>query len=119
MPPYNRVIKISDELTRKMIRLDRMKNILNDSIGKNPEMTMETKSSIEQSVLQLDSAYKAIGIWKALFNPPNPSDKEAFDKYSEAELVKVKEIHRRVSKIIEANKNLMGDNNSSTEVVLQ
>ena len=87
--------------------------MLKDSIARNPDMASETKSRMEQSILQLDSASNAILRWKGQFIIPN--DKEALDKFSTEQLVKIKEVRRYVLKVIESNKGIVNDKNRTTE----
>ena len=95
-PLYDQVMDIHDEVMPKMEDLHRAKKLLKDSVAKTPEMPIERKTEIEQTILLLDSAQDSMMEWMRGFVPPEPTDKEAYEKYMEAELVKVRKMRETV-----------------------
>ena len=105
-PLYDQVMDIHDEVMPKMGDLYKIKKSFQDSIARNPEMTDEVKTGLEQKILQLDSASTSMMVWMREFNPPDKKkDEEAFKKYMEIELVRVKKMKEDVMRALESNKN--------------
>ena len=102
---YDQVMDIHDEVMPKMNDLYKLKKQFQDSIAKTTDMPEEQKKEIEQTILQLDSASKSMMVWMREFNPPDQKDKEAFQKYMESELVKVKKMKEEVMGVLEKLKN--------------
>lgn len=103
-PLYDQVMDIHDEVMPKMENLHKMKKYLQDSIANTPDMVAGDSIKITQNILQLDSAYNSMMVWMREFNPPDQKDKEAFNKYMEAELVRVKKMREKVMRALEVNK---------------
>lgn len=103
-PLYDQVMDIHDEVMPKMDDLYKMKKQLKDSIAATPDMPAERKAEFEQTISLLDSASKSMMDWMHDFNPPDQKDKEAFDKYMESELVKVKKMREDVMRALEKEK---------------
>src|SRR6478735_8150516 len=80
---YDQVMDIHDEVMPKMNDIHKMKKALKDSIANTPDMPEETKLKFGQTILRLDSAGNSMMVWMREFNPPEASDKEAFNKYME------------------------------------
>ena len=95
-PLYDQVMDIHDEVMPKMENIHKMKKSLQDSIVNTPGITKADSLLITDKILQLDSAYNSMMVWMREFNPPDQKDKEAFNKYMEAELVKVKKMRSDV-----------------------
>ena len=104
-PLYDQVMDIHDEVMPKMSDLHKRKKQLKDSIESTPDMPAERKAEFEQTILLLDSAGKSMMDWMHDFNPPEQTDKEAFEKYMESELVKVKKMKETVMSVLEKTKN--------------
>lgn len=103
-PLYDQVMDIHDEVMPKMGDIYKLKKSFRDSIANTADMTEEKKAEIEQLIQQLDSANSSMMVWMREFNPPDQKDKEAFQKYMESELVKVKKMREDVYKALEAAK---------------
>lgn len=103
-PLYDQVMDIHDEVMPKMNDLYKIKKQLKDSIANTPDMPGEQKETIEQTILQVDSAATSMMVWMRQFNPPEASDKEAFNKYMESELVKVKKMREDVVRALAKSK---------------
>lgn len=97
---YDQVMDIHDEVMPKMGDIYKMKKSLKDSIANTTDMSGETKLKFEQKILQLDSAGNSMMVWMREFNPPEPKDEKAFNKYMETELVKVKKMREEVMKAL-------------------
>lgn len=102
---YDQVMDIHDEVMPKMNDIYKMKKSLQDSIAKTPDMPEETKLKFQQSILRLDSAGNSMMSWMREFNPPEAGDKEAFNKYMETELVKVKKMREDVMRALNNESN--------------
>lgn len=100
-PLYDQVMDIHDEVMPKMNDLYKLKKHLKDSIANTPDMPGEQKEKFEQTILLLDSAGNSMMVWMREFNPPDQKDKEAFQKYMEAELVKVTEMREHVMRTLD------------------
>lgn len=99
---YDQVMDIHDEVMPKMNDIYKMRKTLRDSIAKTPDLKEEDKLKMEQTILLLDSAGTSMMVWMREFNPPDQKDKEAFQKYMESELIKVKKMREDVRKALEA-----------------
>ena len=97
---YDQVMDIHDEVMPKMNDIYKMKKSLKDSITNTADMPEETKLKFEQNILQLDSASNSMMVWMREFNPPDQKDEEAFNKYMETELVKVKKMREVVMRAL-------------------
>ena len=95
-PLYDQVMDIHDEVMPKMETLYKAKKQLQDSLTNATTLTEDQKREIENTILTLDSASKSMMDWMHDFNPPEASNKEAFNKYMESELVKVKKMKEDV-----------------------
>jgi len=102
---YDQVMDIHDEVMPKMNDIYKMKKSLQDSIAKTPDMPEETKLKFQQSIFRLDSAGNSMMSWMREFNPPEAGDKEAFNKYMETELVKVKKMREEVMRALNKESN--------------
>ena len=102
---YDQVMDIHDEVMPKMNDIYKMRKSLKDSIANTPDMPEETKQKFEQTILQLDSAGDSMMVWMREFNPPDQKDEEAFKKYMESELVKVKKMKEDVMKALKVMEN--------------
>ena len=100
-PLYDQVMDIHDEVMPKMNDLYKLKKALQDTIASTPDMAEEKKREIEQTIQQLDSASNSMMVWMREFNPPDQKDEEAFQKYMESELVKVKKMREDVMQALE------------------
>lgn len=98
---YDQVMDIHDEVMPKMENIHTMKRLLQDSIANTPGMTDVDSVKIARHILQLDSGYNSMMVWMREFNPPDQQDKQAFDKYMETELVKVKKMREDVMRALE------------------
>jgi hypothetical protein len=103
-PLYDQVMDIHDEVMPKMNDLYKIKKQLQDSITNTPNMPGETKEEFQTTILLLDSASTSMMVWMREFNPPDQKDKEAFKKYMESELVRVKKMREDVMKALEKGK---------------
>ncbi len=104
-PLYDQVMDIHDEVMPKMNDLYKLKKQLRDSIVNTPDMPEERKEEFEQTILLLDSASTSMMVWMRQFNPPAQKDKEAFQKYMESELVKVRKMREDVLQALEGVEN--------------
>ena len=104
-PLYDQVMDIHDEVMPKMNDLYKLKKQLRDSIVNTPDMQEERKEEFEQTILLLDSASTSMMVWMRQFNPPAQKDKEAFQKYMESELVKVRKMREDVLQALEGVEN--------------
>ena len=95
-PLYDQVMDIHDEVMPKMNDLYKLRKQLQDSIANTADIPEEEKMEMEQTILQLDSASNSMMVWMREFNPPDQKDKDAFQKYMESELVKVKKMREDV-----------------------
>ena len=102
---YDQVMDIHDEVMPKMNDIHKMKKALKDSIANTPDMPEETKLKFGQTILRLDSAGNSMMVWMREFNPPEASDEEAFNKYMESELVKVKKMKEDVMRALNTTEN--------------
>lgn len=102
---YDQVMDIHDEVMPKMNDIYKMRKTLKDSIANTADMPEETKLKFEQTILQLDSAGNSMMVWMREFNPPDQKDEEAFKKYMESELVKVKKMREDVMKALKVMEN--------------
>ena len=102
---YDQVMDIHDEVMPKMNDIYKMKKSLKDSISNTPDMPEETKLKLGQRILQLDSAGNSMMVWMREFNPPDQKEKEAFNKYMETELVKVKKMREDVMRALKNESN--------------
>ncbi|HEU5290007.1 MAG TPA: hypothetical protein VFU05_05135 [Cyclobacteriaceae bacterium] len=102
---YDQVMDIHDEVMPKMDDIYKFRKSLNDSLSNTPDMPEETKKQITQTMLQLDSAGNSMMIWMREFNPPDQKDEEAFKKYMESELVKVKKMREDVMRALKSVQN--------------
>jgi len=102
---YDQVMDIHDEVMPKMNDIYKMKKSLKDSIANTADMPEETKLKFEQTILQLDSAGNSMMVWMREFSPPDQKDEEAFKKYMETELVKVKKMREDVMKALKVMEN--------------
>ena len=102
---YDQVMDIHDEVMPKMNDIYKMRKSLQDSIAKTPDMPEKTKLKFQQSILRLDSAGNSMMSWMREFNPPEAKDKEAFNKYMETELVKVKKMREDVMRALNKESN--------------
>ena len=102
---YDQVMEIHDEVMPKMNDIYKMRKSLQDSIANTPDMPDETKLKFQLSILRLDSAGNSMMGWMREFNPPEASDKEAFNKYMETELVKVKKMREDVMRALNKESN--------------
>jgi predicted small lipoprotein YifL len=100
-PLYDQVMDIHDEVMPKMNDLYKLKKELQDSIANTPDLPEEIKRKFEQTILVLDSASNSMMVWMREFNPPDQKNKEAFQKYMESELVKVKAMREDVMRALE------------------
>ncbi len=100
-PLYDQVMDIHDEVMPKMNDLYKLKKGLQDSIANTPNISEETKKEFEETILVLDSASNSMMVWMRAFNPPEQTDKEAFQKYMESELVKVKKMREDVMRALD------------------
>lgn len=103
-PLYDQVMDIHDEVMPKMNDLYKIKKQLKDSITNTPDMADEQKEKFEQTILEVESAASSMMVWMREFNPPEATDKEAFNKYMESELVKVKKMREDVMRALENSK---------------
>ena len=99
---YDQVMDIHDEVMPKMNDIYKMRKALKDSIANSADMSEETKLQITQTILTLDSAGNSMMVWMREFNPPDQKDEEAFKKYMESELVKVKKMREDVMRAMKA-----------------
>jgi hypothetical protein len=99
---YDQVMDIHDEVMPKMNDIYKMRKSLKDSLANTADMSDEMKQQINQTILQLDSAGNSMMVWMREFNPPDQKDEEAFKKYMETELVKVKKMRADVLKALKA-----------------
>lgn len=99
---YDQVMDIHDEVMPKMNDIYKMRKALKDSLANTPDMSEKTKQEITQTILTLDSAGNSMMVWMREFNPPDQKDEEAFKKYMESELVKVKKMREDVMKALKA-----------------
>jgi arginine deiminase len=100
-PLYDQVMDIHDEVMPKMNDLYKIKKQLQDSISNTPDMPGEQKQEFMQTILELDAASTSMMEWMRAFNPPDQKEEEAFQKYMESELVKVKKMREDVMKALE------------------
>src|SRR5689334_9480314 len=98
---YDQVMDIHDEVMPKMGDLHKMKKQLRDSIAKTPGLPAEKKAEFEQTISLLDSASKSMMDWMHAFTPPEPTDKDAYEKYMKSELVKVQAMRETVLRAID------------------
>lgn len=97
---YDQVMDIHDEVMPKMGDLHKAKKQLQDSLANTTTLTDEQKKEMEGTILMLDSASDSMMDWMHDFNPPEASNKEAFNKYMESELVKVKKMKEDVMRAL-------------------
>jgi uncharacterized protein (UPF0147 family) len=101
-PLYDQVMDIHDEVMPKMDVLYQARKQLQDSIAHTAALSEEQKMEMAATILVLDSASNSMMVWMREFNPPDEkNDKEAFDKYMESELVRVKKMREQVMKALE------------------
>ena len=99
-PLYDQVMDIHDEVMPKMGDLHKAKKQLQDSLASATALTEDQRKEIEGIILTLDSASNSMMNWMHEFNPPEASNKEAFNKYMESELVKVKKMKEDVMRAL-------------------
>lgn len=93
---YNQVMDIHDEVMPQMDDIMRLKRELKESVEKSSNLVPEKKKEIEQKILQLDSAGKAMMAWMNDFRPEDYTG-EDLREYLESEkerVTKVKELMR-------------------------
>jgi hypothetical protein len=91
---YNQVMDIHDEVMPRMDDIMRLKRELKESIEKSNNLVPEKKKELEQKILQLDSAGKAMMAWMNDFRPEEYTGEDLRD-YLESEkerVTKVKEL---------------------------
>jgi hypothetical protein len=100
-PLYDQVMDIHDEVMPKVGDLYKKRKHLQDSITKTADMPAEKRAEFEKTIQTLETAEKSMMDWMHNFNPPEPTEKKAYQKYMESELVKVKEMRETVLRAIE------------------
>lgn len=93
---YDQVMDIHDEVMPKMEDIQKLRKQLKDSLANNPDLAMEKKTEIEDAIKDLEAARKSMMDWMHQFSPPEQTDKEAFQKYMEPQLVSVKKMREDV-----------------------
>jgi hypothetical protein len=93
---YDQVMDIHDEVMPKMDDIQKLRKQMKDSLANNPDFSIEKKTEIEGAISDLETARKSMMDWMHNFNPPEQTDKEAFQKYMETELVSVKKMREDV-----------------------
>jgi hypothetical protein len=91
---YNQVMDIHDEVMPRMEDIVRLKRELKERVEKSSDLVPEKRKEIEQKILQLDSAGKAMMTWMNDFRPEEYTG-EGLREYLESEkerVTKVKEL---------------------------
>lgn len=103
-PLYDQVMDIHDEVMPKMDELYQLKKGIQEKLVATDSAQTEKRQQLETTIHLLDSANEAMMVWMREFNPPNETEKEAYDQYMEAELSKVKQMREVVLSALEQGK---------------
>jgi hypothetical protein len=100
---YNQVMDIHDEVMPRMDDIARLKLELKEKIEKSSDLVPEKRKEIEQKILQLDSAGKAMMDWMNDFQPEEYTGEELRD-YLESEKERVTKVKNLMLEAIEKAK---------------
>jgi hypothetical protein len=89
---YNRVMDIHDEVMPNMGELNRLKRELTRKIENSPDLVEGKRREIEETILLVDSASRAMMVWMREFNPEDYSDKEELKDYLKSEMKRMQEV---------------------------
>lgn len=104
---YDQVMNIHDEVMPKMEELYNLKKDLMKQVAESPNLVVEKKQELEQTITQLDSASNAMMTWMNEFNPlPDSANQEAARIYLEGEMEKIKNVKTLTLETIEKAKAL-------------
>lgn len=100
---YNQVMDIHDAVMPQMDDIMRLKRELKESVEKSSNLVPEKKKEIEQKILQLDSAGKAMMQWMNDFRPEEYTG-EDLREYLESEKERVTKVKELMLEAIEKAK---------------
>ncbi|MCB0487805.1 MAG: hypothetical protein R2820_15225 [Cyclobacteriaceae bacterium] len=102
---YDQVMNVHDEVMPKMEDIYKLKSQLQEMVANTPDMVMEKKESVENTILQLDSASNLMMDWMHQFDPlPDSSDAEEARAYLESQMEKIKKVKEEMEAAIEQAK---------------
>lgn len=100
---YNKVMDIHDEVMPRMDDIVRLKRELKETIGKSSSLVPEKRKELEQKIVQLDSASKAMMQWMNDFRPEEYTGEE-LREYLESEMERVTKVKELMLESIEKAK---------------
>lgn len=100
---YNQVMDIHDEVMPRMDDIMKLKRELKQTIENSASLVPEKRKEIEQKILQLDSAGKAMMDWMNDFRPEDYTG-EDLREYLESEMERIKKVKETMLEAIEKAK---------------
>ncbi len=94
---------IHDEVMPRMDDIVRLKRELKETIGKSSSLVPEKRKELEQKIVQLDSASKAMMQWMNDFRPEEYTGEE-LREYLESEMERVTKVKELMLESIEKAK---------------
>ena len=90
---YDEVMKLHDEGMEKMNEIYSLKEQLKEKITDTPGLVAGKEKEIENTIIRLDSASRAMMVWMRNFHPENDTlDATGYRDYLKSELEKVKKV---------------------------
>ncbi|MCK6616701.1 MAG: hypothetical protein L6Q51_03580 [Cyclobacteriaceae bacterium] len=100
---YNQVMDIHDEVMPRMDDIMKLKRELKETVEKSAGLVPEKKKELEQKILQLDSAGKAMMQWMNDFRPEEYTG-EDLREYLESEKERVTKVKQQMLEAIQKAK---------------
>lgn len=88
---YNQVMDIHDEVMPSMGELNRLKRELKEKIENSPDLVADKKKEVEETILLIDSASKAMMVWMREFSPEDYTEGE-LTEYLKSEMKRVQQV---------------------------
>ena len=107
---YNQVNVLHEDVMFKMEDLYKLKGELEEKITKSPTLAAGKKKELEQMIVGLDSADRAMRDWMHgwMSNPPDTTDQEKTREYFETEMEKIKKVSELTNDVIARAKEEVG-----------
>jgi hypothetical protein len=94
--------RIHDEVMPKMGALHKWKTRLNEKLNNTPTLSAEEKLQLEQTVTELDGAYRGMMDWMHNFKPEKHDEsEEAAREYLENEIEAIKQVKQDILDALE------------------
>lgn len=99
---YDEVMRIHDEVMPKMNDLHKAKTSLRTRL-ELPGLDEHERQQIQNKISRIDSASESMMVWMRHFNPlPDSAGEDKARAYLESELVKVKEVEKKILDALKA-----------------